>query len=111
MDTKKILSVLDVYDKKLEQYSRNCSAIKPERADPTKKYFTSSEEGWAKMSHVWWAIGQCRIFVAAGRMEKAFRWLGFIQGAFWFNGTYSVEELANHNKPAGEETNLDPSRR
>ncbi len=38
-------------------------------------------------------------FVKEGRMEKTFRWLGFIQGVLWANGIYTLAELQNHNKP------------
>jgi hypothetical protein len=33
------------------------------------------------------------------KMEKACRWLGFIQGALWADGVYSIEELKRHNMP------------
>lgn len=38
-------------------------------------------------------------FVHEGRMEKAFRWLGFIQGVLWATQVYTVDELKNHNRP------------
>lgn len=112
MDAKKVQSVLDIYEQRMLQLSARYPKIVPERADPTRKfhYLTNSEEVWQKTSHVWWAIRQCRTFVDAGRMDKAFRWLGFIQGALWDQGEYSVEEMANHNKPADETSNLDPNR-
>jgi len=36
-------------------------------------------------------------FVKEGRMEKVFRWLGFVQGVLWSNGIYTLNELRNHN--------------
>lgn len=39
-------------------------------------------------------------FVDEGRMEKVFRWLGFMQGVLWVLGLYSLEDLKNHNKPS-----------
>lgn len=113
MDAKKILEVLDIYDARLRSIAATDTAVKPERADTNKKYSSqdSAPVYETKLNHTWWAVGQCREFTNAGRLEKAFRWLGFIQGALWFAGKYSIEELANHNKPAGEETNLDHSRR
>lgn len=118
MDAKKVLEALDTYDKrlatcKLHNLDDSVIEVRPERADPTKRYslFLDSGGDWlTKMNHLAWAVEQCRGFVNAGRMEKAFRWLGFLQGALWFAGKYSIEELANHNKPAGEETNLDHAR-
>lgn len=38
-------------------------------------------------------------FVREGRIEKAFRWLGFIQGILWLNGVYTLTDLKNHNRP------------
>lgn len=107
MDATKILEVLDIYDKRLADFKHD--PVIPERANPTEHY-RGPDTNRAKLCHVWWAVGQTKVFVQEGRLEKAFRWLGFIQGALWFAGIYSVEELANHNKPAGEESNLDPNR-
>ena len=30
--------------------------------------------------------------------EKANRWLGFIQGAFWVMGFYTINEMKEHNR-------------
>ena len=38
-------------------------------------------------------------FVQEGRTEKAFRWLGFIQGVLWKQRTYTLTELKNHSRP------------
>lgn len=38
-------------------------------------------------------------FVRGGRMEKAFRWLGFIQGVLWATQVYSLTDLKNQNRP------------
>ena len=38
-------------------------------------------------------------FVHEGRMEKTFRWLGFIQGVLWANRVYTLTDLKNHNRP------------
>lgn len=112
MDAKKILCALDIYDGKLRAIANEIGReVSPVRQEPTQKYYGSSEDLWKKLSHVWWAVKQCREFVEAYRLEKAFRWLGFIQGALWQAGIYSIEELANHNKPDGEPTDLDPNRK
>ena len=34
-----------------------------------------------------------------GRIEKAHRWLGFIQGILWQSGNFTIDQLANHNRP------------
>lgn len=38
-------------------------------------------------------------FASDNRLEKAFRWLGFMQGVLWAEGVYAIDELKNHNKP------------
>lgn len=37
--------------------------------------------------------------VEAGRVEKAMRWLGFLQGALWGLGITTIEEQKNINRP------------
>ena len=37
-------------------------------------------------------------FVAEGKTEKAFRWLGFIQGVLWARGYYTLDQLKDHNR-------------
>jgi len=32
------------------------------------------------------------------KLEKAFRWLGFIQGCLWSAGVYTINDLREHNK-------------
>lgn len=38
-------------------------------------------------------------FLLEDRMEKVFRWLGFIQGVLYSNELYTIEEMKEHNKP------------
>ncbi len=40
----------------------------------------------------------CR-FVDADRIEKAMRWLGFLQGVLWSTRVYSLDDLKNHSRP------------
>lgn len=61
-----------------------------------------SEWGNGKLSHCYGMIPQIREFLADGRREKAFRWLGFMQGVFYAEGIYTIEEMAEHNRPQGE---------
>ncbi len=52
-----------------------------------------------QLGHAYAMLPQLREFVAEGRLEKAFRWLGFIQGVLWANGVFVLEDLKNHNRP------------
>ena len=51
------------------------------------------------LAHCHNMLDQMEIFIQEGRMDKVFRWLGFIQGVLWAAGIYTVEEMANHNRP------------
>lgn len=55
------------------------------------------------LEHCHWMLDQMIEFVQQGRMEKVFRWLGFIQGVLWMNQIYTLEDLKNHNKRPEEE--------
>ena len=54
-----------------------------------------------RLKHLHWMCVQIREFVDADRIDKAFRWLGFLQGAFWVLGIYSIEEAKKDNTPDG----------
>lgn len=81
MTDKKIIELLDGYEKKL------CS-LPLERATARDK-----------IEHAIGMIPKMRRFLAEGRREKAFRWLGFLQCVFWMIDIYTIEELANHSRP------------
>jgi hypothetical protein len=38
-------------------------------------------------------------FVDARRIEKAMRWLGFLQGVLWSHDFYMLDDLKNHSRP------------
>lgn len=49
--------------------------------------------------HLFWMCEQAGVFLEANQIEKAMRWLGFIQGAMWYADIRSVEEMRQDNKP------------
>ena len=68
-----------------------------------RSYLTSNYsqfEADSKHKHLLKMIPQIEEFIDQGRLEKAFRWLGFMQGAFWALGDYTISELKRHNMPA-----------
>ena len=93
MSNKKINKVLDIYEAKVKDI---LDRIAPPTCD-------EDQVVWDKYSHLYEMIGKIRVFLKEDRREKAFRWLGFMQGAFWSNNIYSIEEMANHNRPTKEE--------
>lgn len=50
------------------------------------------------LGHVLWCCRQAAKFVDEGRVEKAMRWLGFVQGSLWSHGIYRIEDLCLHSK-------------
>jgi hypothetical protein len=49
------------------------------------------------LGHVLWMCEQTKIF-AATDMEKACRWLGFIQGTLWMTGLRTIDEMREENR-------------
>lgn len=93
MTNKQILAVCLIYERKLheldetEEWKRNSTLID---ANP-------------RLYHVLTMIPRLRQLVLEHRIEKAFRWLGFIQGVLWTEGIYTIDELKKHNMPEGAE--------
>lgn len=54
------------------------------------------------LRHLLFMLDEIDDFVTAERMDKANRWLGFVQGVLWRNGLYTLEDLKSHNMPPGE---------
>jgi hypothetical protein len=59
-----------------------------------RRYREEAREG----DHITYMVDQMETW-GPEKMEKACRWLGFIQGALWADGVYSIEELKRHNMP------------
>ena len=90
MKPEKILEVLDIYREifktnhiKKDDYSHDELLIDKDLG----------------LSHCHGMLDKIVVFVHQGRIEKAFRWLGFIQGVLWASGIYTLSDLMNHNRP------------
>lgn len=55
-----------------------------------------------RLSHCLWMIDESRAW-SAERLEKKFRWLGFVQGVLWTLGIQTIEQAKKQNMPEGEE--------
>jgi hypothetical protein len=53
--------------------------------------------------HLVYMTQEAKKFVDEGRMDKAMRWLGFLQGTLWFSGT-SLNDLKKMNMPDAEKS-------
>lgn len=50
-------------------------------------------------AHFKFMCDEAQRFVDAGRIEKAMRWLGFLQGVFWSIIVYNLDDLKRHSTP------------
>lgn len=94
MDGKKILEVISTYRNKLQ--SLNAPKIDYPHG---RIILPDDDRRLYVLAHCHGMLDQMEEFVRDNRIDKAFRWLGFIQGAFWSEGLYNLEELKNHNRP------------
>src|ERR1700677_4418928 len=102
MDNAKVDEVLRGIINRLDE-----DGYTPERwpADEEFPPFPASPQGPVvsvlACNHVLWMAREA-ITWGAERLEKKFRWLGFIQGVLWVTGEMTIEESKNMNKPAEE---------
>lgn len=53
-------------------------------------------------AHLRFMCIEAQQFVDDGRIDKAMRWLGFLQGVLWARGLFSLDDLKNHSRPDSE---------
>lgn len=54
------------------------------------------------LSHLRDMLVKIHTFTDEDNMDKANRWLGFVQGVFWIKGIYTIDEMRDHNKHIDE---------
>lgn len=84
MTKEKFHKLLDFYKGYLNKY---VSKERNVNADPTNI--------WESFGHILWMIDEMKNM---DDQEKANRWLGFIQGAFWAMGKFTIDEMRDHNR-------------
>ena len=96
MTDNKIKEVAERYRKEFSKYH----VSNPQRGPVNKLHLQWTVE--ERASHLVWMCDQIDEFVAAGRRDKAMRWIGFLQGFLWREGQFTVEELGKHSMPTPE---------
>lgn len=87
-------------DKIIEVFS-NCEATlrrytgRAERLNAASTHVTDAD----RVSHFLWMAIAGRQLAEEGRIEKACRWLGFVQAGVWYTTGCSIGWLKNMNKP------------
>lgn len=87
MDKRKIKEIIDFYSETLDFLG-----IGPIENIHKSALFLKKER---KLSHCYWMLNKIQAFDS---VNKAMRWLGFIQGVFWSEDVFSIDQLKNHNR-------------
>lgn len=97
MTKEKVIEVLRLYKGQLEQHGYT-----PHRVD-TGQYANELSQ-LDVTNHLLWMSNQ-QIAALQGddpNVEKAMRWLGFMQGVMYAMGYFSIDDLKDHNKGDGQ---------
>ncbi len=96
MTKQQLLKAID----QLEEFIGNPSA---KRADTSRAIETLTRVSTNRIvgKHCKWMLGEMRGFIREGRLDKAQRWLGFIQGALWARGEKSIDDFKEMNRADG----------
>ena len=91
MTTDKLKSLCSLY---LEKLDGICPEIAPrqmtgEQAREVAHHLSSRD----RIAHYKFMCVQSSIFADAGQVEKAMRWLGFLQGVLWRRNLFTLAEL------------------
>ena len=93
MTKEKVLEVVELYRKMFK-------LITVGKADFPEYAHVDSEVLGDALNHCNGMLDKIERFVEKDRMEKAFRWLGFIQGFLWSSKLCSIDEMREQNKPS-----------
>jgi hypothetical protein len=70
-----------------------------ELAIPAGEYiYERTPDSYSALAHCHEMLAKIEDFAADGQMDKAFRWLGFVQGCLWAYGVYTIDQMRQHNK-------------
>ena len=94
MDGPKISEVIARYRKHFDS-----KKIQPQRH---RDFLNPGSSKEAVLAHCYYMINKIDKFIEAGKMDKAFRWLDFVQGVLLREKEYTIEELRDHKRPDKE---------
>ena len=99
MDDHKIKEVLEIYRKSFEENNVKSVEWEENLTEKDAMYLSEDHKKQKRLAHLYWMLVEIEGFLKEGRREKAFKWLGFIQGVLWSSELCSLEDLKNHNRP------------
>jgi hypothetical protein len=87
--------LLTNYQNRISELGRNSSSLVD---NEDARFSLRSVPPPFRVGHMGTMIPQMFKMLKNGDEGKFYRWLGFMQGCFWFLGTYSLNELRSHNR-------------
>lgn len=70
--------------------------------DEIKCGISRCESGMTPDHWRWMCVEAVTVLIPGGKIEKAMRWLGFLQGVFCALEYFTLEELKHHSRPTEE---------
>lgn len=97
MRAKHVLKLADLYYDDLVGQG----GITPKKADENFIVNKSSLGEVTAEAHLAWACTYIKLLVSKNELDLAEQWLGFVQGAMWMLGRFSIEEMRQHDIEPG----------
>lgn len=88
MNAEKVQQVIEIYRKKFEELGIG------KKDYPHEKPLDAPEHG---LEHCHAMLDKMQGFLKENQMDKAFRWLGFLQSFLWSQKIYTLTDFNNHN--------------
>ena len=89
MTTTKLLEIIATYEQVFKDWKI------PQQNFPHDQLPTNRQNS---LAHCHAMLQKMREFVASGDVDKAFRWLGFIQGVLWNEQIFDLATLREHSR-------------
>ena len=88
---------------KILEAAKSCKGLLVVRKIPSIRFLSDRFPDFESetLAHAHYMLDEIiNVFIPAGRLEKAFRWLGFVQGVLWCKQLLIVDNLKDQNRPA-----------
>jgi len=99
MTPKKVKQAFDACTKMILDDAGDFYKLVPQRC-PADRTAQDEEE---ILEHALWMCEEGKKLVDENRIEKAMRWLGFVQGAIWAAMSATIEDMKKVNMPTTRE--------
>jgi hypothetical protein len=88
MTPEQLVQVCTKYESELQKLVGEAKRASPDISGPDDR---------TACGHILWMCEQTKSY-AAQDMEKACRWLGYIQGVLWMSGLRTISEMRDDNR-------------